>query len=118
VLCLRAADGVGDAAPRRGTLVIAFSREIFGARDALFLGLVAVAFEHQRRRASDVDFGYHGSRLSTIRGHPKKVGGRQPHQGRGLRSLVLDRVQELASLNAFISLDSDMERLIVRSRTA
>jgi len=53
-------DGIGDPSPRRGAVVIALGCEIVGTPGALFLGLVAEAFEHQGRGPPDVDFGYHG----------------------------------------------------------
>src|SRR5260370_41361911 len=39
-----------------------------GARGGLLLGLIAIAPEHQGRGAPDIDFRYHGRRLSPISG--------------------------------------------------
>ena len=53
------ADGVGDPAPDRFTVVIILGSELVGAGGAFLDGLVAVPLEHQVGSAPDVDLRYH-----------------------------------------------------------
>jgi len=52
-------DGIRDAVPDRGTIVIAAGRELVGARGAFHVGVPAVALEHKVCGAPDFDFRYH-----------------------------------------------------------
>jgi hypothetical protein len=58
--------GVGDAAPYCRAVVIVLRRKLLGAGGAFVEGLLAITLEHQARGTPDVDFGYHGPRLSPI----------------------------------------------------
>jgi hypothetical protein len=58
--------GVGDAAPYCSAVVIILPRKLIGAGGAFVESLLAITLEHQGRGPPDVDFGYHGPRLSTI----------------------------------------------------
>ena len=57
-------DGIRDPAPGCRAIVIAFGRELVGARGAFRVGAVAVALEHQGGGPPDVDFRYH--RTETV----------------------------------------------------
>jgi hypothetical protein len=57
---------LSDPAPGCCAVGIALGRELVGARGGLLLGLIAIAPEHQGRGAPDIDFRYHGRRLSPI----------------------------------------------------
>ena len=59
--------GIGDAAPDCRAVVVILRRKLLGARGAFVERLLAVPLEHQGGRAPDVDFRYHGPRLSPIR---------------------------------------------------
>jgi hypothetical protein len=52
-------DRAGDPAPDRRTFMLAGGLELVRARGALGLGLVAIALQHELRRPSYVDLGYH-----------------------------------------------------------
>ena len=54
-------DGAGDPAPDRGAFMVASGLELARTRGAFGLGLVAVALQHELRRAPNVDLGYHGA---------------------------------------------------------
>ena len=54
---LQLSDGIGDQAPDRCPLVIAFCSEIVGAAGSLSLGIFAITFEHQRRGPPDAASG-------------------------------------------------------------
>ena len=58
--------GVGDAAPYCRAVVVLLSEKLIGARGAFLERFLAIALEHQGRGPPDVDFGYHGPRLSPI----------------------------------------------------
>jgi hypothetical protein len=60
-------DGIGDEAPDRRAVAIALGGELVGACDALTMGVVAIAFEHQGRGTSDVDVGNHGTIATNAR---------------------------------------------------
>ena len=60
-------DGIGDPAPGRGTVAIAFGFEVAGARGAFLGGVVPEALEHQERCPPDVDFRDHRTKTVSAR---------------------------------------------------
>jgi hypothetical protein len=90
--------------------VIALGCEIVGTRGALFLGLVAEAFEHEGRGPPDVDFGYHGAKVIADKDAVQRqlafaiamkqtVKKALPFAGSGLRFFGLARATEAAALH-------------------
>src|SRR5271169_1030075 len=55
-------DSIGDQAPDRGAVVIAFGCELGGTCGAFLAGVLAVALEHQGGSPPDVDVRYHGTK--------------------------------------------------------